>query len=629
MHWLVADHYWTYQNSSAPWRRWDPYGIRYEPTHLAEAALASDPPEQHQAIDRLVGLMANPEFQQFHYSNVDDLSALQRDLERAVACAARDSRLEALPLVPQSALALGTFRREHLRPGPLFDLAQGGEVQAAVRRLDLFEVDPDWYQASQLIIAWLAAGRPEAAALRDRLAADLRTTVPLPLLLARLDQRMGRGKASFEPLPPPQEPEVSRAIVDRMGGMGADTELLARRGLYRSIVSEGFTSRELVAMGGFLARDDAPHLVAYAAQPGPGEADPDQFLREYIALHASYNYPVYRNGSLLWVLAAVLRHPDDAWVERQLPVLAEAALAGGGADFKGAFPIGALSWRARSGQPSAIAELETRRQERLDQAARLSAGEGRDTWGRESRRLSALAEGLALLHLRASDAEQLLQAALHIPYGFAGFRSAACLSLAESIYVCTLDLAKTDDAQQHALEAAHHIHDPSFLARSTARVNAMLQRWPLSVTTDAAIQRLIDEPSSAEFSALHTVLDVYPLRTEEGVFPLDQLPTADTLEALARIFQRPLSSFLRINPGIGPQQRLPQGAPWSVPDPGLPPRLASRFSAEILVDPAPPARLGRNQLGHWCLTAADPTALDAVLGDSSLQRPSLIPATFL
>ncbi len=520
MHWLVADHYWNYQNSSAPWRRWDPYGIRYEPTHLAEAALASDPPEQDQAIDRLVGLMANPEFQQFHYSNVDDLSALQRDLERAVACAARDSRLEALPLVPQSALALGTFRREHLRPGPLFDLARRGEVQAAVRRLDLFEVDPDWYQASQLIIAWLAAGRPEAAALRDRLAADLRTTVPLPLLLARLDQRMGGGKASFEPLPPPQEPEVSRAIVDRMGGMGADMELLARRGLYRSIVSEGFTSRELVAMGGFLARDDAPHLVAYAAQPGPGEADPDQFLREYIALHASYNYPVYRNGSLLWVLAAVLRHPDDAWVERQLPVLAEAALAGGGADFKGAFPIGALTWRARIGQPSAIAELETRRQERLDQAARLIC----------RRRAGYLGAGEPASGCTGRGAGTATRCAPVTPSSCSRqrftYRTVSRdfdLRLASRSPNRSMSArwtwAKTDDAQQHALEAAHHIHDPSFLARSTARVNAMLQRWPLSVTTDAAIQRLIDEPSSAEFSALHTVLDVVSVAHGGGRLP--------------------------------------------------------------------------------------------------------------
>jgi hypothetical protein len=615
MHWQVADHYWQQGNGTMPWRHWDAYGIHYTPTHLAEAALASDPPTQRQSTERLVDLMADAQFQQFHHENVNDLAALQRDLERAVASAASDGSLDTLWLVPKSAPALVRFRRQHLRPEPVFKLARQREVQAAVRRLDLFEVDPDWYQACLLIIAWLAAGHPEAAALRDHVAAELRTTPPLPLLLARLDHRMGGASPWFPPLPPPPEPALARAIVDRMGGMGADEELLASRGLYRPIVSEGFPSRELVAMGGFLARDDAPLLVAYAAHPEPGEADPDRFLREYVGLHASYNYPVYRNGSLLQVLAAVLRHPSDVWIERMLAVLAEAALAGGGADFEGAFPIGVLTWRSRLGQPNAIAELETRRQQCLDVAARLIAGHGRDIWGRQSRRLGALAEGLALLHGRGSDAEQLLQAALRIPYGFAGFRSAACLSLAESIHVCKPQGAAIEEAQQQALEAAHHINDPSFLARSTARVNAMIQRWPLGGSTDAAIQRLINDPSSAELAAVHRVLDQYPLRTGGGAFPLDELLAADTLEALARVFQRPLSSFVRLNPGIPPQQRLAAGMPVNVPDPGFPPRLAARFTAEILADHTrPPEDRVERIRALVPVAAVDPTALDAVLG---------------
>jgi len=274
-----------------------------------------------------------------------------------------------------------------------------------------------------------------------------------------------------------------------------------------------------------------------------------------------------------------------------------------------------LTWRSRIGQPSAIAELEARRQQCLDVAARLTAGQGRDIWGRESRRLGALAEGLAVLHGRASDAEQLLQAALRIPYGFAGFRSAACLSLAESSYVCKPPGPAIEEAQRQALEAAHHIHDPSFLARSTARVNAMAQRWALFGTTDAVISRLINDPSGAEFSAVHRVLDQYSLRTESSVFPLDDLLTADTLEALAGIFQRPLSSFVRLNPGISPQQRLAPGMPVNVPDPGLPPRLAARFAAEILVDPArsPENRVQRIR-SLVPVAAIDPTALDAVLG---------------
>src|SRR5207253_2811431 len=113
--------------------------------------------EGHPRVERLVKLVADPDYQQLQKTGVKDLAVLHRHLQGALQSAAGDPDVRAVPLVVEAARALVVFREEELRPEPLFELARNGEMEAAVRRLDLFELDPEWRAVALLTIAWLAA----------------------------------------------------------------------------------------------------------------------------------------------------------------------------------------------------------------------------------------------------------------------------------------------------------------------------------------------------------------------------------------------------------------------------------------------------------------------------------------
>ena len=620
MHRQVADHYEQQPNGIAPWHRWDDYGLRYTATHLAAGADASERTERHELVERLVRLVTNTDFESLYDQQVGDFAARQHDLERAVASAAIDPDPRSLPLAIKSAFALVRFRNERLQPATLFALARAGDVDLAARRLDLFPVDEDWKQAALLIIAWLAhpANPAGAQELRARVGPYPRSTPPLPALLERLDAYLGGWPAVFEPLPAPPPPEVARALVERMGGSDRDTELLVSRGLDPALSGSGF-----------LADQDGPLLVAYAAQPADAVEDRDQFLLQYLALHASYNYAVYRNGSLLALLRAVLRHPEDVWLEQMLPRVAETAFAGSQDDFQGSLSTAVLAWRTRAGQDEATRALENQHQAMLKDVDDLVARGARDVWGRHSRRLGAMAEALTLLSGRVADAEALFELAVAIPYGFAGFGYGACLTMAESASIVGLDRSRIDQALTQALQAAHNIQDPSFCARATARVKAMVERWWGQGRLDrSALRRLLANPEEAEFAALHVVGETHEYRRVQDAFESSvDLRSADTLRSLALVFQRPLPDFQRLNPGHDPDDILPAGMIVNAPDPGMAPRLAARFAAEILADQAALSEDGVQQIQALVPAAAiDTTCLDAVLARlviaAALVRPA-------
>ena len=166
MHERLVDHYWPAGNGAKAWARWDAYGRRYLPTHLAGAARARPSVEGHPFVERLVRLVTDVDYQHEYRVDVKDLAALQGDLERTMRAAAADLDPMALVLLVQAAFALVDFRRRELRPEPLFELARAGDVDAAAARLDLFEADQRWQETAMLALGWLGP-----AATRSRRAA--------------------------------------------------------------------------------------------------------------------------------------------------------------------------------------------------------------------------------------------------------------------------------------------------------------------------------------------------------------------------------------------------------------------------------------------------------------------------
>ena len=103
-----------------------------------------------------------------------------------------------------------------------------------------------------------------------------------------------------------------------------------------------------------------------------------------------------------------------------------------------------------------------------------------------------------------------------------------------------------------------------------------------------------------------------------------QMLTADTLDDLASVYQRPIGEFLRHNEEHGwePGDRLPFGTRVNVPDPGFPPLIAARLSAAVLAK-GPPGPERSALLRHLVpVTGADITALGTVVARLLLSSPT-------
>ena len=128
MHAKIVKDYCPVSGCGGAWTNWDYYGVRYLATHLAQAALNSGNGNGHLYAERLVRLMVNDDFQAYHLSVVDDVAALQSDMEQALRTAAADPDPRSLTLVVEMALALVEFRRRRLQPEPIFELAREGKL---------------------------------------------------------------------------------------------------------------------------------------------------------------------------------------------------------------------------------------------------------------------------------------------------------------------------------------------------------------------------------------------------------------------------------------------------------------------------------------------------------------------
>lgn len=605
---------------------WDSYGVCYVPTHLAEALQAWDPDDlakRHELTQQLVDLVTDPAYQQLRKSakHRADYIGLQQDLRVAAEWAAQDPDPGSLAQVIQAALVFVAYGST-LQPSAVFDLARSGDLESAERLLGMFTAEDQWRQVALLGMAWLGSGSsPEKArALLGRLQATPPASAAVAMLLERvkavLDQQPQPVFPALPYIPTPPLEMVQDAVA-RLGGQELDPEMM---GLRQSFLGELMSNSQ--AGTDYFAREDGIVLLNFALPP-QNRAEGARFFRQYLSGHASYQYLQYRNASLWILLEYLLRFPDAAWVEDLLPDLASTALIGSRADYREGLGLALLAARAKANQPGALEEFQNFGQKSLELARNLPShkrGEG-DSWAIHRRRLAALAEVNARLLGDAAAALHLLDLVSHPDFSsaFAGFKAPACLTLAEASRVCEpANANRVDELFRQALVAAHRIQDGVFCARSTARVNAMrMHWWEQPFELQAAIDRLCAEPADPRFAARHRVGEDYAHREENKPTQLKlspELRRANTLEALAQVYQRPLPDFQRLNPQFAPGQPIPPNTLVNVPDPGFATWLAARFAAEVLTDTTlPPQQQTRLIRRLVPLALPNPTALDTVL----------------
>jgi hypothetical protein len=617
------------------WNRWgefDDYGLRHTPMHLAAAAGAEhDPAKRHTLTKTLASLVLSPGFQQTHLARFGDPNAFEHAVDLAVRHMALDDLATAGELA-EVALRLVAFRKEQRRPEPIFELAREGNIEAAERRLDLFtlEVDATWYQALLLTIAWLGASRNPglARALRNRVRTSVAAAPASPtldLLLARVNAKLDSTPLPPLSLPPPPPRQIAQAIILRLGASTVDRSLMSGADM------ELMNRPEPTGPKGYLAEEDGRDLVAVVHAD---ESFGEPLLKQYVAMHAAYGYREYRQGSLWALLAAVLQHPSQEWTLAWVGALGAAVLAPNRGDFREGLGLAALALQGAAGSPGAAERLEGRRTDALRASETAEPlpptnlvvdppprGQG-DTWGTNRRRLAALAEALSRVPGHEADIHTLLERALKLEWGFAGFNAPARLALAEAIEVSSHDLAWIADALGGARTSAHNIQDAVFCARTTARVQALAERWwgspPVGAfNVEDAAGRLARDASGPEFAALHVIGQQYNDRDPGATIPLpSELLTAATPKQLAAVYERPLEEFYRLNSDrpLRRDDRLPPGTQVNVPDPGFAPLLAARFAARALADPLLSSdRQQRVIRALVPIAAADATALDLVL----------------
>ena len=546
---------------------------------------------------------------------LEDPFGMDASLRLALDTVAGGPPSESAPLAVRLSLGLESFRRERLDASRIFRLARAGQLGQMEQELQLYGADEQWLNAARLVGAWLAAdaGAAGATELRGRSRTH-------SVLDERVDAALEGRPAAFPALEGVPDLGTVTQILLQTGGSDAE-------GVNPSMVWDQAApppSGEPLDEQGtrYLAEFQAPPLVAFAErEPQLGT----EKLREYVGLNAANAYRVYRNGSLWQILLAVARHRDPAWVREMAQPIIAAALAGAGREFGGASVIATHALRV-VGDAGGRAGFDQLTQGALDATAGLAPLRGRgDSWGEHRRILAALAEARRVAFGESPNA--LLDRALGIPPGYAGFQAAACLTVAESLALCG-SWARVGDALGEALRAAHNVQDLVFCARSVSRVHGLARIWwPKAKGDELAmvetVARFAGDPHAPEFAALHRVGEEYSHR--RVVNPTSRLPAwllgARTLQDLARAYQLPVSDWLKFNPAVpAPDAELPESddahpeRDIRVPDPRFAPLLAAYFASRVLASGIlkPLERAGLI-LRLVPVAVANRTALDTVL----------------
>jgi hypothetical protein len=437
------------------------YAWRWLAFHLAQAAMASAQPQRHVLVERLLAMVGNTDWQQAHEQALADLPALRETLSCALDAAVSDDLPLGVPLIVDAADTLTRFRRRHLRPEPIFELARQGDLDGARRRCALFALDEHWRQVLLLTVAWLAPAHKRAQA--RALCAEIETeSIAQPAVHALL--LWLRAQLCEQPAPvfafqvPPQEADTAliEELLKRVGGGEYQRELIISRGLdpdlhnpdrppptrgiYHGAAADGSADDAGRGTTRYLAELDGPYLAAYAAQdPGRGM----DALRRYLSVYTNYNYSEYR-FSTLWLLLGFiveLPRPDGGeWLREAVVGMLTAALSGDSVEFEEGLPTAAMALRAQAQDAAARTALHEQAAGLIDAAMCLKPGrevQGSDIWAQHKRRMLASAQALGWLLGEEALADQVLQEAMALAdSGFAGYQAPACLALAEAIAIC-------------------------------------------------------------------------------------------------------------------------------------------------------------------------------------------------
>lgn len=563
-----------------------PYAIRFFARHLLDeikkGIKRGDKAATNEIFERLVELLANDAFQATYMEEVGDFATLGQDIREALKHAILLGDPGAVPIA-RLPLSYWRVRRQWLRAGPLLEAAKQGQLQEAERRLAAFDVNVFWRRAGLLTIAWLGAkadplgARAFLTRYSDELDTDRLAFEALHVLRERVMADLER-RSPNEP-PPAYRPEslpegvhedTAAALVDRLGGrIGENIS-----GLGALHTTEGIA---------YLAEREVPYLVAFANnQPQLGL----RLLHKYVDAHAANPYSEYRDRALQSILGPVLCLKEPQQPLEFLQVLLDGAFRPGGVPYREPLLVATGALRARSGEKSAQASLDRRREEVLSRTRDLGIGRAEaDMWGHHCRRLALLAEAYAVALDDTLTSATLLQTASDLPYGYAGFQAPASLTLAEATNVALGPATVRDNALAQAKRSAYFVQEPPFCVVMTARVNAIDKNWwhqPIT-SVPALIERFTSEPHAREFASLHFVRSHPVDRGRDFLRFPEEVAHADTLEKIGRdVFRVAVSDLETLNPTMHRNEILPPGTPVNVPDSGLAALLAQRFAAEAL-----------------------------------------------
>ena len=605
------------------------YAVQQIVFHLTESL--DEPQQVVVRAQQFIALLTDARFSA-HQRQHGDATALNRKLTMAIARAAKSAAPEAPGLIASLALLRQSYANESRDPERAFTAAAEGRVGEAVERLALLEADPHWETLARLLIAWLAP--PEKAEEARDLIERTANSCDEP----QLERMLAWVRLAPDGVPPDLPlrsggPDISyiSAIVQRAGG-AEDLEGLEPLDL------EGLASGNDSA--GFIAERDGPDLVAFARLD---PATNTQYLKRYIEIHAANRYVYYRNRSLWALLPPILEFPDAVWVRELVQRIVMAALTVARMDFEEFLPLVISVQRARDGAGDAATVVEETRQRLVDEIATLRATEGwMDSWSHYQRRATALAEVLAVALGRGNDAASMLDFARELPKGFAAFRAASALTLAESRLVAAGAAATALDnaALTSATAASHRIQDYRFCLQTTAIVNAVRARWSDMTTMDleATVTRFLENPLSDDFCAVHRVLEQFDYRAHEYqtlAIP-DSVRSARTLRQIADAFGYEPETLSDVNGWIWPGPNgaidtlLEKDDAVNIPNRDFIPILAARFAAEALASKTLSAESRTRLIQQLVpLTLSNNTARDTVLGRlmlSTLDRAAALPA---
>jgi len=636
----LAYHYWPTDVSLPAYQEWDDYGLRNMPTHLAGATETTDDDERHNLTGRLVELVVNPGYQHDLAERIKDLSQIELSLERALQTACQDLEPEALALVIRTAFKLYTFRQSTRRSRDVFQHAARGDLGAARMKLALFPVDADWRAAAELLIAWLvAAADPAALPAVQHLFTEVTTNYsgnfPLQVLAARTAESWGGPPARLHGLPDAPPPELLEAVVYRLQSEKIQSGLLVSYIGYAANQVHETTPvlEEPMPLQGSdnapveRARVDGPVLVAYI-KDHPNTTEGCRAFLHYLNIMAANQYRQYRNLSLWKLLDAALRHPDPHWTRAALVRIVSAALTPGGAPFTEAFGEALRGHKARLGYQPAVDGLEEQYAQVISRAAMLSEERGRnDVTGAHKRRFAALALAYSLLPGKEQRARDLLLQSFQLPRGYAGFMAPAWLNLAETLRIVGLEPGLIPTALDEALDAARHVQDPVFRARTILFVNTLREHWwdlppaaikPAAADLPGVVRDFAAHPFAKRFAPFYRTGSSFnlPSPSQEAKRLPDELINARTLRRIAPELGYNPEALREINAGSGwdlDTDLAPGASEVRLPDADFAPWLAAHLSAEVAASALIPRQ--KRELIQLLVPIAMPnrTTLDTVL----------------